>query len=67
MRDPLFALIVIAVLVVLVVLLLGLGNFARGGKDSGARSNKLMQYRIIAQAVAVGLIALYVFLKMGAQ
>ena len=66
--DPFFILIVIAVLAVLVILVLGLGNFAKGGDDRGARSNKLMRYRIGAQAVAVVLIAIYFYSKMnGAQ
>ena len=65
--DPFFILIVIAVLAVLVILILGLGNFARGGEDRGARSNRLMRYRIGAQAIAVILIAIYVYTKMGAQ
>lgn len=62
-RDPLFILILLAILAVVVVLMLGLGNFAKGGKDSGQRSNKLMQYRLIGQFIAVVLIALYVYLK----
>ena len=47
--------------------MLGLGNFAKGGKDRGERSNKLMQYRIAAQAIAVALIAIYVFTKSRGQ
>ena len=62
-RDPFFILIVLAVLAVVVVLMLGLGNFAKGGKDSGKRSNKLMQYRLIGQFIAVVLIAIYVYVK----
>ncbi len=62
-RDPFFILIVLAVMAVVVVLMLGLGNFAKGGKDSGKRSNKLMQYRLIGQFVAVVLIAIYVYVK----
>lgn len=62
-RDPFFILIVLAVMAVVVVLMLGLGNFAKGGKDSGKRSNKLMQYRLIGQFIAVVLIAIYVYVK----
>lgn len=62
-RDPFFILIVLAVMAVVVVLMLGLGNFAKGGKDSGKRSNKLMRYRLIGQFIAVVLIAIYVYVK----
>lgn len=61
--DPLFIMILVACLAVVVILALGLGNFAKGGKDSGARSNRMMRYRIIAQAVAVALIVLYVLYR----
>jgi hypothetical protein len=65
--DPLFILIVLLCFAVVAVLVLGLGNFAKGGKDSGERSNKMMRYRIMAQAAAVVLIALYVFLRGGSE
>ena len=45
------------------MLALGIGNFGKGGTDSAKRSNKLMQYRILFQAVAVILILLFIFLK----
>ena len=48
---------------VVAVLALGIGNFGKGGTDSAKRSNKLMQYRILFQAVAVILILLFIFLK----
>lgn len=65
MSDPLFTVIILVCFAVVVILALGLGNFARGGKDSGQRSNRMMRYRIIAQAVAVALIVLYVVLRGG--
>ncbi|MGB5863310.1 MAG: twin transmembrane helix small protein [Sulfitobacter sp.] len=61
MSDPFFILIVIAVVAVVVVLVMGLGGFAKGGAFNKANSNKLMRYRIIAQFVAVLLIAAYVY------
>lgn len=61
--DPLFIVIVLVCFAVVAILALGLGNFARGGKDSGEKSNKMMRYRIIAQAVAVALIVLYVVFR----
>lgn len=63
--DPLFIIIVLICFAVVVILAIGLGNFAKGGKDAGQRSNKMMRYRIIAQAVAVALIVLYVIYRGG--
>lgn len=61
--DPLFLLIVVACLAVVVVLMLGLGGFAKGSGWAQKNSNKLMQYRIGAQFVAVLLILAYVLLR----
>lgn len=61
--DPLFILISLAVLAVVVVLMLGLGGFAKGSGWAQKNSNKLMQYRIGAQFLAVLLILAYVALK----
>lgn len=63
MGDPLFVIVVLAVVAVAVVLMLGIGGFAKGGAFNQKYSNKLMQLRIVMQALAVGLILLYVFLK----
>ena len=54
-------LIALVMLAVVFVLVRGLVNMMRGG--SGVTSNKLMQARVLLQAVAVGLILLaaYVF------
>ncbi|MEX0309625.1 MAG: twin transmembrane helix small protein [Tateyamaria sp.] len=61
--DPLFILILLACLAVVVVLMLGLGGFAKGSGWAKNNSNKLMQYRIAAQFVAVLLILAYVALR----
>jgi len=61
--DPLFYLVVAAVLVVLVILMFGLGTFGHGGEFNRKYANKIMRARVAAQAVAVGLILLYVFLR----
>ncbi|WP_022702563.1 twin transmembrane helix small protein [Pseudorhodobacter ferrugineus] len=67
LNDPLFIIAAIACLGVLVILILGIGTFGKGGEGSAKRSNKLMQYRIYAQALAVALILLFVWMrKMGA-
>lgn len=62
-NDPLFILVVIAVLIVLGILLLGVGSFGKGGEFNRKYANKIMRYRIGAQFVAVLLILLYVFLR----
>lgn len=62
-NDPLFIMILLLCLAVVVILALGLGNFAKGGEEGSKKSNKMMQYRIIAQAAAVGLIVLFVVLR----
>jgi len=61
--DPLYFLAIAAVLAVLVVLMVGLGAFTKGGEFNRKYSNKLMRMRIIAQAVAVGLILLYAIMR----
>jgi hypothetical protein len=61
--DPLFILVVIAVLIVLGILLLGIGTFGKGGDFNRKHANRIMRYRISAQAVAVALILLYVYLR----
>lgn len=63
LSDPLFIVAAIAVLVVLVILMIGIGGFARGGEFNRKHSNRLMRYRIGAQAIAVVLILLFVFFR----
>lgn len=63
LQDPLFILVAIAVLVVLVILLIGIGGFARGGEFNRKHANRIMRYRIAAQAVAVLLILAFVFFR----
>ncbi|MDB6178570.1 twin transmembrane helix small protein [Paracoccus sp. Z330] len=64
MQDkPLFYIVVIAVLVVLAILATGIGGFARGGEFNRKHGNRLMRWRIAAQAVAVALILLFIWLK----
>lgn len=61
--DPLFLLPVLACLVVLGILAMGIGGFAKSGEDRGKKSNRLMQYRIAAQFVAVLLIVGYIWIR----
>ncbi|MDF1857070.1 twin transmembrane helix small protein [Pseudooceanicola sp.] len=60
-NDPLFYVVIAAVLLVAGILMFGIGGFARG--VDGKKSNKVMQWRIAAQFVAVVLIVLYVWLR----
>ena len=64
-RDPLFIVATLACLVVLAVLMTGIGGFAKGGDFNRKHANRIMRYRIIAQACAVALILLFVFLRGG--
>lgn len=60
MERFLYVLLVLAMLTVLGVLGLGLLSMARG--DSGRRSNKLMQLRVLFQGVALLLFVLFMWL-----
>lgn len=61
--DPLFIFAALAALAVLVILMFGIGSFGKGGDFNRKNANRLMRYRIIAQAVAVALIVLFVWLR----
>jgi hypothetical protein len=60
--DPLFLLAVAGCLVVLVILAIGIGGFAKGGEFNRKHANRLMRYRIAAQAVAVIIIVAFAWL-----
>ena len=63
--DPLFIVAALACFVVLAILMTGIGGFAKGGDFNRKHANRIMRYRIIAQACAVALILLFVFLRRG--
>ena len=63
LEDPLFIVVAIAVLIVVGVLLTGIGGFAKSGDFNRKHANRIMRYRIYAQAVAIALILLYVYLR----
>ena len=60
LKDPLFLVAAFATLAVLVILMIGIGGFAKGGEFNRKHANRIMRYRIIAQAIAVALIVLFV-------
>jgi Hypoxia induced protein conserved region len=65
LSDPLFVVVVVAVLVVLGILLFGIGTFGRGGDFNRKHANRIMRYRIYAQFIAVILILLFVLIRRG--
>ena len=65
LNDPLFIVVAICVLAVVIILMIGIGGFARGGDFNRKHANRLMRYRIIAQAVAVVVILAFVYLRSG--
>jgi len=62
-RDPLFLIAAAACLAVLVILMIGIGGFAKGGDFNRKHANRIMRLRIIAQAIAVALILVFVLLR----
>jgi len=68
MENALYLVILLAMFAVVVILMIGIGSFGKGGAFNQKYSNKLMQYRIAAQFVAVMLIVTFVyFFGKGAQ
>ncbi len=63
LNDPLFGVVAIAVLIVLGILLTGIGGFAKGGDFNKKHANKVMRYRIYAQAIAIVLIMIFVLVR----
>ena len=60
MQDkPLFILAALGFLAVTVILATGIGGFARGGDFNRRNGNRLMRWRIIAQAVTIAFVLAY--------
>ena len=62
-NDPLFLIVIAAAIGVLIILLIGIGSFAKGGEFNRKHANRIMRYRIAAQAFAVILVLLFVLIK----
>ncbi len=65
MQDPYFLAVVAAVGLVLIILFVGVIGFGLGGEFNRKHSNRIMRYRIIAQAVAIVLILVFVWARRG--
>jgi Hypoxia induced protein conserved region len=63
LNDPLFILATVVCLIVLIILMIGIGVFTKGGETNRKYANRLMRYRIIAQALAVVAIVLFAWAK----
>jgi hypothetical protein len=63
MSSIFLILAIVTCLIVLIILMFGIGSFAKGGNFGKKYSNKLMRWRIIAQAVAVLLIIAFVYFE----
>ena len=63
MNDPLLTVVILAAFAVLAILMVGIGGFAKGGEFNRKNGNKLMRWRIGAQALAVVLILVYVAVR----
>lgn len=63
MSSIFLILVIVTCLIVLIILMFGIGSFAKGDNFGRKYSNKLMRWRIIAQAVAVLLIIVFVYFE----
>ncbi|MDS9466599.1 twin transmembrane helix small protein [Paracoccus sp. MBLB3053] len=53
----------ICCLAVVAILATGIGGFAKGGEFNRKNGNRLMRWRIIAQAIAVAVFLLYLWVR----
>ena len=63
MNDTIFYLGVIACFVTVIILAVGIGGFVKGGEFNRKHSNRMMRWRIIAQATAVILIVVFSYVR----
>ena len=64
MQDkPLLILLAICCLAVVVILATGIGGFARGGEFNRKHGNRMMRWRLIAQAIAIAIFLLYLWVR----
>ncbi|MDO5605594.1 MAG: twin transmembrane helix small protein [Paracoccus sp. (in: a-proteobacteria)] len=65
MEQPLLILIAISLFAVLAVLATGIGGFGVGGRFNARHGNRMMRWRIIAQAIAIALVMLFALIFQG--
>ena len=63
--KTLFYLLVVCCLAVVVILAIGIGGFAKGGEFNRKHGNRMMRWRIIAQAIAIAVFMLYLWVRGG--
>lgn len=63
--DPLFILVILAMLATVGVLVTGLISFAKGGEFHKKNSNKLMRWRVGLQLLAVVLFLIFIYFRQG--
>ncbi|AWZ20847.1 conserved hypothetical protein [Roseovarius sp. EC-HK134] len=63
LQDPLFILMAVGCIAVAVILIRGISTFGKEGVENAKRSNKFMQWRLIAQFIAIILILIFVYFR----
>ena len=56
-----FYVVVVACLGVLGILMVGIGGFAKGGEFNRKHGNRMMRWRLYAQAAAIAVLLLFVW------
>lgn len=59
--KPLFLVTIISIGVVMAILLTGIGGFAKGGEFNRKHGNRMMRWRLYAQAAAIAILLLFVW------
>lgn len=62
-QDPLFIAVAVGALIVLAILMVGIGGFAKGGEFNRKHANRIMRYRIAAQAIVVVLLVGFMYMR----
>lgn len=62
-KDPLFLLLGAVMIGVVVILGMGIAQMGRGTPEAAKRSNKFMQMRLAAQALAVVLLMVFLWAR----
>lgn len=61
--DPLFIVMMLALFCVVAILATGIGGFGAGGKFNARHGNRMMRWRIIAQAIAIVVILIFIAVR----